>query len=133
MNFDRRNVPYGADGGRPVRRQRNAHAVLAWNHARVGKIGQAFAWRFLEVHHDRYRAPSTPKPGHIALSPRRAVGFAGGVEFRFEEVASFNGSFSNGVKFMNIFLASPTDFVFFKIPAYLTSQATQKVDFNDGF
>ena len=33
---------------------------------------QAFAWAFFKAHNVGRRTPSTPKPGHIALSPRRA-------------------------------------------------------------
>ena len=33
---------------------------------------QAFAWAFFKASNLGRRTPSTPKPGHIALSPHRA-------------------------------------------------------------
>ena len=42
---------------------------------------QAFAWAFFKAHNVGRRTPSTPKPGHIALSPHRA----GGADGRFGE------------------------------------------------
>ena len=58
-----------------ARRPGHAHAVLEWNHARPGKMGQAGAWPFFVGRPtDGFHAPSPPKPYMNASRKTSGIG-----------------------------------------------------------